>query len=258
MKRLGLKVYSTDARRIKTIERMFAQRLFDYIELYAVPGTFRATAAAWRSVHIPYIVHVAHTSYDFNLARRTHARNNSRIFAEARRFADMLDAAYLICHPGVQGSSGETIRQLRSFADGRVLIENKPVISLDGKLCVGYSPDEIRMIKDGARCGFCFDIAHCAKYCYTGGHDLFGEIDRFMKMRPSVIHLCDGFKAGCFDEHLAFGSGDFPLDKFCKRIRASSTVSHITVETPKRIRQWESDVKCDFSFIARQLSMRSA
>ncbi|MBR3956654.1 MAG: hypothetical protein IKJ89_02250, partial [Kiritimatiellae bacterium] len=52
--------------------------------------------------------------------------------------------------------------QLKSLADERFLIENKPYLPIDDlpRRLVGSTPDEIRSVLAATGCGFCLDIGH--------------------------------------------------------------------------------------------------
>lgn len=90
-------------------------------------------------------------------------------------FADELSAKYIIFHGGIDGKVEETAKQLASFNEPRALIENKPMVALPNKMggefCRGYNPDEIRLIKEIAKCGFCLDFGHAICSANSQGKD---------------------------------------------------------------------------------------
>ena len=90
-------------------------------------------------------------------------------------FADELSAKYIIFHCGIDGKVEETAKQLASFNEPRALIENNPMVALPNKMggefCRGYNPDEIRLIKEIAKCGFCLDFGHAICSANSQGKD---------------------------------------------------------------------------------------
>ncbi|MDD5564735.1 MAG: TIM barrel protein [Thermoanaerobaculaceae bacterium] len=248
MIKLGLKIFSTDTRRIEAVKKCLRQGLFDYVELYAYPDTFDGTIDAWRSIKTDFIIHAAHFSEGMNLAIGRLAVSNSKLFNEAARFADCLNSVAIILHPGTSGSVGQTIRQIRSFNDARIVVENKPFINLAGKKCVGASCEEIADIMIATGCGFCLDIGHAIKYSYSKSRDMWDTLDNFFGLRPKIIHLTDGTGDTGFDDHLSFGDGNFPMSRIFKRIKKYRTRAIVTIETPKSEKRWLKKITDDFTF----------
>ena len=122
------------------------------------------TIEKWKKLDIPFIVHCPHFAHGFNLAKIKKKESNFKIYQQVKHFADELNAKYIIFHGGIDGNVKETAKQLASFNDPRALIENKPMIALPNKMggefCRGYNPNEIRLIKETAKCGFCLDFGH--------------------------------------------------------------------------------------------------
>lgn len=168
MYKLGLKLWSinTDFYLSEAV-KLFKNEVFDYIELYVVPGS-SDTLSSWKDVKknhgIPFIIHCPHFAHGFNLAKSEKKESNLEIYKQVKNFADELDARYIIFHGGIDGNIEETAAQLASFGEHRALIENKPYVALPnrmgGNFCRGYNPDEIKLVKDIAKCGFCFDFGH--------------------------------------------------------------------------------------------------
>ena len=164
MYKLGLKLWSvnTDNYYNQALE-LFEKGLYDYIELYVVPNTSERLKK-WKELKIPYIIHCPHFAHGFNLAKKEKEKSNLQIFDEVKQFADALNAKYIVVHGGIDGNVLETARQFALLKEERALIENKPYEAIPnrmgGKFCRGYSPEEIEIIKDTAKCGFCLDFGH--------------------------------------------------------------------------------------------------
>ena len=167
MYRIGLKLWSTNTENyLNEARRLHDSGVYDYIELYVVPGTLD-TLKSWRTLDIPFVIHNAHFAHGFNLAKADMEQNNKRIYEQTRLFADSLKAEHIIFHGGIDGEAEQTARQLAALNEPRALIENKPFVALPnrmgGKLCRGATMDELTAIMEQAGCGFCLDFGHAVR-----------------------------------------------------------------------------------------------
>lgn len=210
---LGLKLGSRDTRYTDELQRYYDEGVFQYIELFALSGSYDETISYWKQFNIPFGIHAPHSAAGLNLARSADREANKPKISETVRFADTLRAVYIIFHSGTNGQPGEVVRQLSPFADGRFLIENKPVRGLDGSTCVGCTCGDIRLIIDGIGngCGFCLDFGHAVCAARTLGKVPMAFIGELMELHPRLYHLTDGDYASEFDSHLHYGEGSFPL-----------------------------------------------
>jgi len=231
---VGLKLFSTNTDSIKTAREYHARKLIDYIELMVLPGTYRGTMRSWQGLEVPFIIHAPHGTYGFNLSDPDKRRHNAKVFDESRNFADRLDAEFIIVHPGLMGEAEETARQIRKIDESRIIIENKPFISLRQTKCVGWSPEEIRFIMRETGIGFCLDIVHAVKAAYACGQDHNSFLNRFLALKPRVVHICDCKVKGCFDEHLNLGQGELDLCGIVGRSLKFSPKVKFTLEVPER------------------------
>lgn len=210
---LGLKLGSRDTRYTNELLRYYEDGVFQYIELFALSGSYDETISYWKQFGIPFGIHAPHSAAGLNPADDGAREANAPKIAEAVRFADELDARYIIFHSGVNGRPGEVVRQLTPFADGRFLIENKPVRGLDGSSCVGSTYDDLKLIIDsiGRGCGFCLDFGHAICAANTLGREPLEFIKELKTLSPRVYHLTDGDYMSELDSHLHYGAGSFPL-----------------------------------------------
>lgn len=210
---LGLKLGSRDMRYTDEILRYYEQGVFQYIELFTLTGSYDDTVSYWRRFGTPFGIHAPHSAAGLNLADASTREANKSKIAEAVRFADSLNAKYIIFHSGLNGESDEVVAQLAPFADRRFLIENKPVRGLDGSSCVGSTYGELKQIIDGIGkgCGFCLDFGHAVCAANTLGKEPFGFINELRQLNPRVYHLTDGDYKSELDIHLHYGEGSFPL-----------------------------------------------
>ena len=103
--RIGLKLWSINTDfYLKEAERLYDKGVYDYIELYIVPETTE-TLPAWKGVkNIPFIIHNPHFMHGFNLAKAEKKGRNKEIYDQTKRFADELNARYIIFHGGIDGN----------------------------------------------------------------------------------------------------------------------------------------------------------
>ena len=184
---------------------------------------------------IPFIIHCPHFAHGFNLAKKEKKESNKKIFKQVQRFADELNAKYIIFHGGIDGTIEETAKQLASFNEPRALIENKPFVALPNKMggefCRGYNPDEIRLIKEIAKCGFCLDFGHAICSANSQGKDIYEYCREFLQFEPGMFHLTDNKDiTSPYDTHLHLGTGTLDIDKI-KEILPNDAI--VTLETDK-------------------------
>ena len=214
MHKIGLKLWSTNTDcYLSEAQRLYELKAYDYIELYIVPGTLN-TLSSWKNLGIPCMIHCPHFAHGFNLADPAKHSYNTAIYEEVKIFANELAASYIIFHGGLDGSADETARQLKNLNEPRALIENKPYHALpqmNGMLCRGATPSEIRHIMQVSGCGFCLDIGHCICSANSQEIEPYGYIDEFNKLSPALYHLSDNDIKSEHDKHLHIGEGNYDI-----------------------------------------------
>lgn len=228
LKNLGLKIGSKDTQYTDEILQYYEQGIFQYIELFALTGTYEDTISYWRQFDIPFGIHAPHSAAGLNLANVSARNVNKEKIAESIKFADSLKAKYIIFHSGTNGMPVEVVRQLVPFADERFLIENKPIRGLDGSNCVGCVYGDLKLIIDGIGkgAGFCLDFGHAICAANTLKKEPFGFISELCKLNSRVYHLTDGNFKSEFDSHLHYGKGTFPLEALLKFVPNDSMVTN--------------------------------
>ena len=246
-KHFGLKLWSTNNYYQKEAINLYQKGYFDYIELYSVPESIEYITT-WTEVNIPYIIHAPHSMHGFNLSITDNNEKNCRYFELAYEYFKKLKAEYLIFHPGVNGELSNTIINFNKILNlfkikerTKILIENKPLITLTDDPCVGSSPDEISRILNECNVGFVLDITHAVKYSIAADKKWEKTLGDFMKLKPSVIHVSDALMSHPKDEHLHIGSGDFNFEE----IFSICNSDYITLETVKDSKENLEDFKED-------------
>ena len=251
MRKFGLKLWSTNENYVEEAVRLYKKGVYHYIELFAVPHSFEKYIDLWAGLKIPYVIHAPHSLTGLNLARAECYEQNLVLSKEAFAYAKILNAKFVIFHPGINGDIKQTAKQMNMILSKcnidplAVLIENKPYYGIkDGIICNGSSPDEIEFVIKESGIGFCLDIGHAIYSANAKVIDSFKSLNSFMNLRPKMFHLSDGDFKGVYDEHEHLGKGTFELDKI---IYMLPYYCYVAIETKKlcqdSLNDFEIDVK---------------
>jgi len=222
----GLKLGSTNVNYTEDILSFFEAGYFQYIELFAVPGSFNDTIGYWKQFSIPTIIHAPHSFAGMNLSLSEERESNKRKLQETFQFADALKSETIIFHSGVNGKIEETINQLRPFVDSRCVIENKPMKGLNREKCLGCTPKEIIYISNELQIDFCLDFGHAICAANSTKKEPFEFIKEFLELKPRMYHLTDGDYTGEYDSHLHYGKGTFPIKELLKMVPNEKKVTN--------------------------------
>ena len=225
MFRIGLKLWSTNEAYVADAVRFYENGLYDYIELFVVPGSYEKFSGLWKSLNIPYVIHAPHYSVGMNLSDEKKFDDNMKLAAEAFRYADFLEATTVIFHPGIAGDTQETARQLKMLHDERMVIENKPYYADNGLICNGYAPAEIEHIMQEAQVGFCLDIGHAIYSANAQALNQMAYLKQFIELKPQMFHLTDGDWHGTNDCHDHLGKGSFKLQEILTLLPSDHALS---------------------------------
>lgn len=254
--RIGLKLWSTNTGNYLACAReLFARGVYDYIELYAVPGSLCALEQ-WAALDIPYIIHAPHSASGVNLADKQKRASNLERYGEVKAFADALKARHIIFHGGVDGSTEELICQLSGLGEPRALLENKPVRPLpqltNAKACRGCTVDEIRKVMQQTGCGFCLDFGHAAAAANSLGIDPYAHMEAFLKLRPAMFHLSDLEDIRSeFDSHMHLGAGHLDIPRIAALLPQDAIIS---IETEKDSAENLNDFEKDAQWLKHSIS----
>ena len=229
---LGLKLWSTNLELISSAKKLYQAGFYQYIELFAVPGSYQNTISKWSNCQIPFVIHAAHYNAGMDLSDTTKFDSNKILINEAINFTNALSASHIIFHPGVKGNLRETARQLIAINDERLLIENVPLSSIDGKfVLLGSTPTEIRLLLVSVpKLGFCLDVVHACCSANSHTQSIQSIIDEFIALNPQLFHIADNKLETIIDEHLHFGTGSLPLKQIISQLPKSQ---RITLESTK-------------------------
>lgn len=246
----GLKLWSTNEDYIPGAADLIRRSVFQYIELFAVPGTCGGVAA-WQRLRkdtgAKFVIHAAHFMTGLNLADPAARTKNRELAGEAFSFADALGAGKVIFHPGVNGRDEEAAEQLAALKDPRRLVENKPYAGLKpGLVCNGHSPEGIKLIMEASGAGFCLDIGHALAAAASLQKGENGWLDDFLALKPKMYHVADGQRGSVMDGHLHLGEGDYDFRAILPKLPAGAM---ITLETNKKFKDRLDDCEADVRFL---------
>ncbi len=253
MVKRGLKLWSVNTGAYyEEAQKLFAKGVYDYIELYVIPGSLE-TLEKWKQLEIPFIIHHAHSMQGFNLADAAKKESNRIIYNETKVFADELKAPYIIFHGGMDGDIKETARQLRSFDDSRALIENKPGVPVTDKFgfekCRGALFEELAFVMAETGCGFCLDFGHAVCAANTYGEEPYSYIEKLTALQPTMFHLTDvSDMSSEIDAHPHLGDGELDIRRIMAFIPENALV---TFETNKNAKDNLNDFVKDMEWLKR-------
>lgn len=250
MYKLGLKLWSTNKNYIKSALELYEKKLFDYIELFSVPDSYDEYIHYWKNLDIPFIIHAPHSAVGLNFAKKEMHNKNIELAKQAQKYADSLNAKYIIFHPGVEGNINNVIFHLKEINDSRALIENMPFYTIDGRpVCIGYSPEEIKRVLQETKVNFCFDLAHAIHAANGKNLDKFNYLKEFSNLNPKICHISDGSFDGILDAHKNLGQGTFDFEKIVKFIPNDILLS---IETKKNFTDSLCDFEQDILFLSKK------
>ncbi len=253
MYRLGLKLWSinTDYYYDEAI-RLYNDGVYDFIELYVVPNSIK-TLPQWMDLEIPFAIHAPHFANGFNLAKKECKAGNIEKYNEVKKFADALMSDHIIFHGGIDGNIEETARQLTAFDEPRALIENKPFRAIPNKMggefCRGSTIEELQVVIEAAKCGFCFDIGHALCSAASQRMEPYSYLSDFAKLNPAMYHLTDIESLDDeYDKHLHLGTGALDIKRVIAGFPESAT---ITLETNKDSKDNLDDFISDTEYVLK-------
>lgn len=233
---IGLKLWSINDNYLKPAQELYNRGLFDFIELMTVPGSYEKYGKLWQNLDIPFGIHAPHSYAGLNFSLQEKEKENIDVCRDVFRFFDLLKPAYIVFHPGIQGTAFETIRQINNLKKSyplvfqKALIENKPMYGLKDEKCIGASPMEIHQIMDQTSMGFCLDFGHAYCYAATIGNNGETIINDFLQLKPKIYHVSDGQIDSDYDDHLHIGKGTYNISWLKEQC---SQESKVIIETDK-------------------------
>jgi endonuclease IV len=233
----GLKLWSKNHLLLNEAAKLIEKDVFQYVELMPVPST---DISPFLETDVPYFIHVTSDIYEVNIADKSKKGFNLEMIDICKEWADMLEARYLILHPGY-GSMDDALEFLEKVGDNRILIENMPKIGINNEKMVGYTVEQIRELMTN-RFGLCLDFGHAIKAAMSLNEDYEKYIKKLLRLNPRMFHVCDGKLSNQKDEHLHIGKGDYDFEFLMSCIKKSE-FKCVTLETPRSLDSLDEDSK---------------
>jgi len=226
MHNIGLKLWSRNIQYIRPAQKLYDEKYYSYIELFAEPESYSMQIKYWQELKIPFIIHGPHYAAGVNFADSEKEAHNRAAVEEALRYADALHSSIVIFHPGVGGTPEETIRQVKSIGDKRMVMENKPALGLGGEVCRGASKEEITELLSETGLRFCLDIGHAI--CAANTYKVFplDYVRELITLQPAVFHLTDGDIFSERDGHQHYGHGNYPFKEIIRLIPEGAMITN--------------------------------
>ncbi len=231
--KLGFKLFTTNENLFIKAKEIIEAKKADFIELYIVPNHQPKNIEILKN--IPLILHAPNYNHKFNLGV------DNKIFRDSiqtiKKIIEDVNTNKAIFHPGVKDKDfSEQVLEsnIKKIKEEKIdiIMENIPCISFDKKYELPYaSLEQFKKLVNKFNLKVCIDIAHTFASANYLNIDKFTNLNDFLKLKPFMIHICDGDFNSDIDKHLSFNKGDFPLAKIKEAIPNNSL---ITVETPKR------------------------
>ena len=254
MRHFGLKLWSKDFIKNKNFvisaEKALKDGMFDYLELFALPDTFDETYldVKQRFNGVKTVIHAPHAIQLLDISNPEEFENNRHRLKSSQQFADLLDAPFIILHPGMQRGEKflqESIRQFKAFNDSRLTVENLPgYCSQTLRELHGITPEEISRFIAATGAKFCLDFSHAICGANTYNNDIYETLAAFKALKPAMYHLCDGDVAGTSDDHRHYGEGNYDLKRLVTEFTDDNAL--ITMETghgiPNDVQPWLDDI----------------
>ncbi|MBU0459923.1 MAG: sugar phosphate isomerase/epimerase, partial [Nanoarchaeota archaeon] len=130
------------------------------------------------------------------------------------------------------GKNENFIKFLKENQHSKIIIENMPKTGLNNELAIGYNPEQIKSFLELGSFNFCLDFGHAIKAAISLGLEYKSYITEFMKLNPTMFHLCGVKLDNEKDEHLNLDEGDFDLNYIIEIIK-SSKAKRMTFEVPQ-------------------------
>ena len=233
---LGLKLWSTNGDVLGQAESLIAKGTFQYVELMVVPGT---DPVPFQKSGLPYVLHAAHDTWGPNPADPERLEVTRKSLEDARAWADLLGARFIVFHPGFCKPGFSAMENVLEFlkdepADKRIVIENMASFGLDyGQVVehVGYTKEQLELLMQD-KFNFCLDLYHAMRAARSLGRNPKEYFDELLSLKPVLFHISDGDFSQTLDNHLGLKAGEFDLAFFAECIR-SVPQALVTLETPR-------------------------
>ena len=237
----GIKLWSdNDPSLFAQAKDLIDTHVFDFLELYVVPGTLSSFFEEYKS--LPISLHATHESHGLNLSKNND--ENTAILEEVEKFRQYFASEVVVVHPGVQGTFEVFLQNLQHISKKYYYVENMPhrnIPRLGGGYCVGSTFDEMQTVQSLGY-NLCIDFGHAVAASVSHGIPYKKYIEQLLTLSPHYFHVSDGDSTVEYDSHLDIGTGTIDF-KYIKELIRTIDDAKVVFETPKVGKTLENDIK---------------
>jgi endonuclease IV len=232
--KFGVKTYDSEKFLDKFLDKC------DFFEVQSIRGKDYSFLSKYDK---EIIIHCEHQGFGINIADVKNLNDSIDSVEFAKKIADFVGAKKIIIHPGhienENCSIENSINFLKKYCDKRFIIENMPLMGpKDENIRIGSSIDDMKLLLEKTKLGFCFDINHAIEYSLKAGINYWELIRDFEKLKPKHYHL-GGEKFPEGESHINFCNSNLDLKKVFSLI---SKNAEITLEVGLDEKEVEKDL----------------
>jgi len=219
--------------------------IINFIEIILPPNFTVNDLIKIKNIKIPYIIHLAHSSYDIDFGDINRNNSNNKYINKINMnlFKYRLSPICFIIHPE-SGDIDLSIKNIKKLKIKLIAIENMPIKPILGKALLGYDPNSLKPYFDQiSDLELCFDVVHTIKAAITKNIDYIKFIKDFLKFKnPIVFHISGTNLDTESDKHLPLNESQYDLLEIKKILLNHRSIVNLTFETP---RNYKNRIKDD-------------
>lgn len=184
--KLGLKIFPEN---LNLIDKY--RDIFYFFEVFIKPDM---NLNLLKELNIPITIHAAHFLYGFNPANPKKYDLNKKILNKAISAADIVNAKWIVIHPGwkiSKNSEKNIIDFFKENYDKRFVFENCPYIDYDEnkERYLFSTPDKMRFLLKKLNARMVLDFSHAICTANILKIDSEKLIQEFFNLEPKCFHL---------------------------------------------------------------------
>lgn len=203
--KVGVKIWDNE----KDIAK--AKEIAPYVDFIEVMASNPKFIPLLKEINVPYVIHCMHQEHDVNFANRKKHYANYASLLTAIKFADELNAKFIVVHQGYLEDGNCNIQNVGSFFskidDKRILFENLPMN--DQIDFIGTRVDDIKKLMQLGGKGLCLDFAHGIMTAEVLKMHPVVYLKGFLDLKPKYFHIANVKQ---MEDHKHFEEGDFQME----------------------------------------------
>lgn len=227
----------------------YVKEMSKYVDFFEIYTTVGYEFDFLREINKLYTVHIPHFWSDkINFANSKREKVNLEALRWAQHIADKFDSDKIVFHPEIIEDENCSLNVLIDFIhrnyDSRLLVETMPY-STKGFTHICGDVDELRMVVDKTKIGFCLDFSHVAEYAMKKDIDFELCLKNLLSLRPTYFHITDSdlkrvFIDNYMGKHFNFFEGNMDIE-LCKKYLPLDAWT--LLETPPDIEKQKREIE---------------